>query len=118
MPYVDLMVAPVRKDKLKEYRALCKKSAAIWKKYGAIGYAEYLEDDVKPGKITSFPQSVKLKKGEVVATSCIVFKSKAQRNAVWKKLMTDPFFASYDWKKAPFDGKRMFYGGFKTLVSF
>lgn len=118
MPYIDFMVVPVPKKKLQAYRALCKKSAAVWKKHGAIGYAECLEDDVKPGKVTSFPQSLNLKKGEVVVASYIMFKSKAHRTAVWKKIMKDPFMANYDWKTAPFDAARMFFGGFKPIVKF
>jgi len=117
MAYIDFMVVPVPKQKLGAYRALCKKSATLWKKHGAIGYAECLADDVKPGKVTSFPQSVNLKKGEVVAAAYIIFKSKAHRGAVWKRIMKDPFMANYDWKTAPFDGKRMFFGGFKPIVS-
>lgn len=118
MAYIDYMVTPVPVTRLAEYKALAKKSAKLWKQYGALSYSECIADDVKPGKVTSFPQSVKLKKGEVVATSHITYKSKAHRNAVWKKIMKDPFFATYDWKKAPFDGKRMFFGGFKTVASF
>jgi uncharacterized protein YbaA (DUF1428 family) len=118
MAYIDFVVTPVPKKRLKEYRALCRKSAAIWKKYGAIAYAECLADDVKPGKVTSFPQSVALKKNEVVGTAMITFKSKAHRAAVWKKVMKDPFMANYDMKSAPFDAKRMFFGGFKPVVMF
>jgi uncharacterized protein YbaA (DUF1428 family) len=118
MAYIDYMVTPVPKARLAEYRALAKKSAKVWKKHGALGYCECVADDAKPGKLTSFPQSVKLKKGEVVATCHITFKSKAHRNAVWKKLMKDPFMANFDMKKAPFDGKRMFFGGFKSVASF
>jgi uncharacterized protein YbaA (DUF1428 family) len=117
MAYVDFMVTPVPKDKLAEYKKLCRKSAAVWKKCGALAYAENIEDDVKPGKLTSFPQSVKLKKNEVVVVAYIFYKSKAHRNATWKKIMKDPFMANFDWKSAPFDGKRMIYGGFKPLVS-
>jgi uncharacterized protein YbaA (DUF1428 family) len=118
MAYFDMMVCPVPKSKLAAYRALSKKSAKIWKRHGAVGYAECLADDVKPGKVTSFPQSVKLKKGETVSTCVITFKSKAHRAVVWKKLMKDPFFADMDMKKMPFDGKRMFFGGFKEIVKF
>jgi uncharacterized protein YbaA (DUF1428 family) len=77
-----------------------------------------VEDDVKPGKVTSFPQSVKLKNGEMIGCAYITFKSKAHRNSVWKKIMKDPFMASFDMKTVPFDAKRMFFGGFKTLVQF
>lgn len=118
MAYVDLIVTPVPTKKLKAYRALCKKSAALWKKHGAVEYAEWIEDDVKLGKVTSFPQSLKLKKSEMVAVSYIVFKSKAHRGAAWKKVLKDPFMANYDMKKAPFDAKRMFFGGFKAVVKF
>jgi uncharacterized protein YbaA (DUF1428 family) len=118
MAYIDFMVVPVPKTKLKAYRALCKKSAAIWKKHGAVSYAECLADDVKPGKVTSFPQSLNLKKNEVVVTAYIIFKSKAHRTQVWKKIMKDPFMTSFDMKKAPFDAARMFFGGFKPIVKF
>lgn len=118
MAYFDFMVVPVPRKKLKAYRALCKKSATLWKKHGAVSYVECLQDDVKPGKVTSFPQSVQLKKGEMVGVACITFKSKAHRAAVWKKMMKDPFMANYDMKSAPFDGMRMFFGGFKPIVAF
>ena len=118
MAYVDVMVTPITKSRMAEYKKICRKSKAIWKKYGAVRYVECVEEDVKPGKLTSFPQSVKLKKGEVVGVTCITYKSKAHRNAVWKKLMKDPYFANMDMKSMPFDGKRMFFGGFKSLVDF
>ena len=118
MVYIDYMVTPVKRAKLAEYRALARKSAMIWKKHGALGYCETIADDVKPGKTTSFPQSVKLKADEVVAACHITFKSKAHRAAVWKKLMKDPFMAKFDWKSAPFDGKRMIFGGFKSITAF
>jgi uncharacterized protein YbaA (DUF1428 family) len=118
MAYMEFMVTPVPKRKVAAYKALAKKSAKVWKKHGALAYAECLADDAKPGKVTSFPQSVKLKKGETVATCVITFKSKAHRAAVWKKLMKDPFMANFDMKTAPFDGKRMFFGGFKSVAKF
>jgi uncharacterized protein YbaA (DUF1428 family) len=118
MPYIDLMVTPVPKKRLAEYKSLARKSAKLWKKYGAIGYCEMIEEDVKPGKVTSFPQSVKLKKGEAVASTYIAYKSRKQRDQVWAKMMKDPFFANYDMKKAPFDAKRMYFGGFKSIVNF
>ncbi len=117
MAYFEMMVTPVPKSKVAAYKALAKKSGKVWKKHGAVSYAECLADDVKPGKVTSFPQSVKLKKNEIVATAIIGFKSKAHRMAVWKKIMKDPFMANFDMKTAPFDGKRMIFGGFKPIVS-
>lgn len=117
MAYIDYMVVPVPLARLAEYKALARKSAKLWKKHGALGYSECIAEDVKPGKHTSYPQSVKLKADEVVGACHITFRSKAHRNAVWKKIMADPFMASYDMKNAPFDGKRMYFGGFKTIVA-
>jgi uncharacterized protein YbaA (DUF1428 family) len=118
MAYVDVMVLPFKAENLKAYKKLVRDSAKAWKRNGAIGYHEMVEDDVKPGKVTSFPQSVKLKEGEKVACAYIIFKTKAHRNQVWKKIMKDPFMTGFDPKNMPFDAKRMFFGGFKTLVSF
>ena len=86
--------------------------------YGALEYVECVADDVKPGKTTSFPQSVKLKADETVVFSYIVYKSRAQRDRIMAKVMKDPRLAAMmNPKTMPFDGKRMFYGGFKVLVS-
>jgi uncharacterized protein YbaA (DUF1428 family) len=96
---------------------MAQKAAKVWRDHGALEYIECVADDVKPGKHTSFPQSVKLKKGETVIFAYIVYKSRAQRDRVNKKVMKDPRLASMmDPKKMPFDAKRMFWGGFKTLV--
>jgi uncharacterized protein YbaA (DUF1428 family) len=74
---------------------------------------------VKRGKWTSFPRSVKLKPGETVVFSYIVYQSRAQRDRVNAKVMKDPRLTGMmDPKAMPFDGKRMFWGGFKTIVSF
>jgi len=86
---------------------------------GALQYVECVADDVKPGKWTSFPQSVKLKKGEVVVFSYIVYRSRRQRDRIMKKIMVEPRFKKYmDPKNMPFDGKRMFWGGFKAMVEY
>jgi uncharacterized protein YbaA (DUF1428 family) len=116
--YFDFMVIPVPTKNIKAYRAMVKKSAAAWKRAGALSYVETIADDVKPGKVTSFPQSVKAKAGETVGCAYLVFKSKAHRNACWKKIMQDPFMKNFDPKTMPFDGKRMYWGGFKPLVQF
>jgi uncharacterized protein YbaA (DUF1428 family) len=86
--------------------------------YGALEYVECIADDVKPGKLTSFPQSVKLKADETVAFSWIVYKSRKHRDTVNAKVMADPRIASMDPKTMPFDGKRMIFGGFKSIVEF
>jgi uncharacterized protein YbaA (DUF1428 family) len=118
MAYIDLMVIPIPKRKIAAYKTLVKKSAKAWKEVGAVAYMECVADDVKKGKVTSFPQSVKLKAGETVGCAYIIFKSKAHRAACWKKMMKHPFMSSMDMKEMPFDGKRMFFGGFKPLVQF
>jgi uncharacterized protein YbaA (DUF1428 family) len=116
MAYVDGFVLPVPKNTLDAYRKLARKAGKIWKQYGALEYIECVEDDVKPGKLTSFPQAVKLKPGEVVVFSWIVYRSRAHRDKVNKLVMADPWLTSMDPKSMPFDGKRMFWGGFKPIV--
>jgi uncharacterized protein YbaA (DUF1428 family) len=115
--YVDGFVVPVPKRKLSAYLRMARKAGKVWREYGALEYRECVGDDVKPGKHTSFPQSVKLKAGETVVFSWIVYKSRRQRDSINAKVMKDPRLASMmDPKKMPFDGKRMFWGGFKTIV--
>src|SRR5262245_29556821 len=115
--YVDGFIVPVPKKKVADYRKLAKKAGKIWKEYGAVDYRECVADDVKPGKWTSFPQSVKLKPNEVVVFSWITYKSRRDRDRINKQVMSDKRIAAMgDAKSMPFDGKRMIYGGFKTLV--
>jgi uncharacterized protein YbaA (DUF1428 family) len=117
MQYVDGFVVPVPKRKLQAYRRMARKAGRIWREYGALDYRECVADDVKVGKLTSFPRSVKLKPGETVVFSWIVYKSRAQRDAVNAKVMADPRLKSMmDPKAMPFDAKRMFFGGFRTLI--
>ena len=118
MRYVDGFVLPVPKKKVAAYRRMAQKAGKVWREHGALEFIECVADDVKPGKHTSFPQSVKLKPGEMVVFSYIVYKSRAHRDRVNAKVMKDPRLAKMmDSKAMPFDGKRMFWGGFKTMVS-
>jgi uncharacterized protein YbaA (DUF1428 family) len=115
--YVDGFVVPVPKKKLAAYKRMAQKAGRIWREHGALDFVECVADDVKPGKVTSFPQSVKLKAGETVVFSFITYKSRAHRDSVNKKVMSDPRLKDMmDPKAMPFDGKRMIYGGFKALV--
>ncbi|CAN5341816.1 DUF1428 domain-containing protein [soil metagenome] len=115
--YVDGFVLPVPKKNLDAYRRMARKAGKVWREHGALEYVECVGDDVKPGKHTSFPQSVKLKPGETVIFAYIVYKSRAQRDRVNEKVMKDPRLADMmDPNAMPFDGKRMFWGGFETLV--
>ena len=118
MHYVDGFVVPVPTKRIAAYRRMARKAGRIWREHGALQFTECVADDVKPGKVTSFPQSVKLKRGETVVFSWIVFKSRAQRDRVNARVMKDPRLAKMmDPKAMPFDAKRMFWGGFKPIVS-
>lgn len=116
MSYVDGFVAPVPKDRLDDYVKMARLARKVWLEYGALDYHEAVADDVAVGKLTSFPRSVKLKPDEVVVFAYIVYKSRKQRDSIMAKVMADPRMANMDPKTMPFDAKRMFYGGFKTLV--
>ena len=117
MSYVDGFVLPVPRKNMKAYLKMAKLAGKVWKDHGAIDYVECIADDVKVGKRTSFPRSVKLKRGETVVFSYILYKSRADRDRIMKKVMKDPRLAKMmDPTKMPFDGKRMFWGGFKTAV--
>jgi uncharacterized protein YbaA (DUF1428 family) len=115
MAYVDGFVVPVPKANLPRYREWALLAQKIWKEYGALEYKEWVGDDVKPGKLTSFPQSVQLKDDEVVVFSWVVYESRQQRDQIMEKVMKDPRMQQ-DPKDWPFDGKRMIFGGFAPLV--
>jgi len=116
--YVDGYVVPVPKKNVEAYRSMAQKAGKVWRDHGALEYIECVADDVKPGKVTSFPQSVKLKPGETVVFAYIVYKSRTQRDRVNAKVMKDPRLANMmDPKAMPFDAKRMFWGGFKVMVN-
>ncbi|WKB54441.1 DUF1428 domain-containing protein [Eleftheria terrae] len=115
--YVDGYVVPVREAQLEAYRALAEKAGTVWREHGALQYWECVADDVKPGKLTSFPQSVQLKDDEVVVFSWIVFESREHRDTVNAKVMDDPRMKDMmDPASLPFDGARMFWGGFKAII--
>jgi uncharacterized protein YbaA (DUF1428 family) len=115
MSYIDGIVVPVPKSKLDAYKALARVARDVWREHGALDYQEWIADDVKPGKLTSFPQSVQLQEGEVVVFSWITYESRAQRDAVNEKVMKDPRMKQ-DPAEWPFDGKRMIFGGFAPLL--
>lgn len=117
MAYVDGFVCPVPRKNLQAYRRMATKAGKVWREYGALDYKECVADDVKKGKVTSFPQAVKLKPGEVVFFSWILYRNRKHRDSVNKKVMKDKRIAPMmDPKKLPFDGKRFFWGGFKVVV--
>jgi uncharacterized protein YbaA (DUF1428 family) len=115
MAYVDGFVVPVPVDKLDEYKKMARKAGKIGMEHGALAFMECVGDDVPVGKVTSFTRAVKLKEGETVMFSWIVYKSRRERDAINKKVMADPRL-KMDMEKTPFDAKRMIYGGFKPIV--
>ena len=118
MTYVDGFVVPVPKRKVKAYRSMAQKAGKVWREHGALEYRECIADDVKWGKRTSFPRSVKQKPGETVMFSYIVYKSRKHRDQVNARAMKDKRLAKMmNLKSMPFDTKRMIYGGFKSVVN-
>jgi uncharacterized protein YbaA (DUF1428 family) len=117
MSYVDGFIVAVPKKNLAAYRRMAQKAGKVWREHGALDYREWVAEDVKVGKLTSFPRSVKLKPGETVVFAWITYKSRAQRDKVNAKVMADPRLkVMMDASNAPFDAKRMIYGGFESLV--
>jgi uncharacterized protein YbaA (DUF1428 family) len=117
MRYVDGYVLPVPKRKLQAYRRIAQMAGKIWREHGALEYRECVGDHLHPKWGVPFPRTVRLKPGETVIFSWIIFKSRAHRDRVNAKVMTDPRLAEMmDEKSMPFDTKRMVYGGFKVLV--
>jgi uncharacterized protein YbaA (DUF1428 family) len=117
MPYVDGFLIPLPKKNLAAYRKIAAKAGKIWMDLGALEYRECIADDLKVKNMTSFTRSAGAKPGETVVFSWVVYKNKAHRDRVNAKLMKDPrLLKLMKTMKMPFDGKRMAYGGFKTIV--
>jgi uncharacterized protein YbaA (DUF1428 family) len=107
----------VPKKNIEAYRRIARKAGKVWRDHGALDFKECVADDVKKGKWTSFPRSVKLKPNETVVFSWITYKSRAHRDRVMANVMKDKRLANMmDPKAMPFDAKRMIFGGFKVIV--
>ena len=115
--YADCFVIPVPKKSLAAYRAMARKAGKVWREHGALDYRECVGEDLKIKFGVPFGKLAKAKPSEAVVFAWIVYKSKAHRNAVNKKVMADPRIAKMEGMKMPFDPKRMTYGGFKVMVS-
>ncbi len=115
MSYVDGFVVAVPKANLGAYEEMARKAGEVWMAHGALAYVECVGDDVPYGELTSFPRSVQAKDDEVVIFSWIVYKSRKDRDEINAKVMADPRLKP-DFETMPFDGKRMIYGGFETLM--
>ena len=115
--YVDGFVLPMPKKNIAAYLEMARLGAKVWRDHGAVEYLECVGDDLKVKFGQSFPRGIRLKSGETVVFSWIVFKSRAHRDRVNAKVMKDPRIANMMKSKAmPFDVKRMMYGGFKVIV--
>ena len=115
--YVDGFIVAVPKKNVDAYRRMARKAGKIWREHGALSFHECIADDVKKGKLTSFPRSVKLKPSETVMFSWITYKSHKDRDRINAKVMNDKRLAKMmDIKSMPFDAKRMIFGGFKSIV--
>ncbi len=115
MSYVDGFLVPVPADKKETYRAVATKASALFKEYGAIRVVECWGDDLPDGKLTDFKLSVKAEKTETVVFSWIEWPSKAARDAGHARFVSDPRMQQMG--DMPFDGKRMIFGGFETLLN-
>lgn len=111
MLYVDGFVIPVAKDMVDAYKAHARKAGEVWMEHGALSFVECVGDDVPYGELTSFPRAVQAKDDETVIFSWIVYRSRADRDAVMAKVMADPRIN----RDMPFDGKRLIFGGFEML---
>lgn len=115
MTYVDGFVVAVPTANREIYKNFAESAAQVFKENGALNVVECWEDDVPEGKLTSFPMAVKRQDGEAVVFSWIVWPSRAVRDEGMKKVMENPRFQP-DKNPMPFDGKRLIYGGFETIV--
>jgi len=113
--YVDGYILPVPKKNLDAYREMASLAGKVWKEHGALSYVECVAEDVKPGTHTSFPQAVKLEEGETVVFAWITYESREARDRINAAVMKDPRL-KHDMANMPFDGKRMFWGGFQPIV--
>lgn len=116
--YVDGFVLAVQRARVEDYRRIAEIAGKVWLEYGALEYRECVAEDVKVGKVTSFPQAVKLEDDEVVVFSWIVYRSREERDRINAQVMADPrITASLEGKTPPFDMQRLIFGGFTTLVA-
>ena len=115
--YIDAIVIPVPRANLDTYKRMSEQWGQAHLRHGALYYSDSISDDAQPGRITSFPQAVQLKDGEMIALAWVVYRSKEDRDRIGKAVMEDPLLKEFmDPSNMPFDGKRMFWGGFQTII--
>lgn len=115
MPYVDGFVLTVPTDRVEDYKQMARTAGAVWMEHGALSYVECLADDVPYGERTSFPRAVEQQDGETTVFSWITYPSREVRDVVMAKVMADERLKSF-MEAAPFDGKRMIFGGFQSFL--
>jgi uncharacterized protein YbaA (DUF1428 family) len=115
MSYVDGFVAAVPTANRERYREHAEIGARLFKEYGALAVVECWGDNVPPGEITSFSKAVMCKPDETVVFAWVLWASKQAHDEAWAKLMKDPRM-SPEANPMPFDGKRLIYGSFETLL--
>lgn len=115
MPYVDGFVLAVPKANLEQYKEMARVAGQVWMEHGALHYVEAVADDVPYGELTSFPRAVQAKEDEIVIFSWVTYASRADRDAIMKKVMEDPRIKD-QFPSMPFDGKRMIFGGFESFM--
>jgi len=117
MAYVDGFVIPVPEKNLKDYQKISQKAGKVWREHGALQYIEAAGDDLNNEFGAAFPKTIKVKPGETVVFSFILYKSRAHRDKVNAKVMADPRLKKMmERSSMPFEMKRMVYGGFKVIV--
>ena len=115
--YVDGFVIPVPKRNVQKYRRMAQRAGKVWREHGALEFRECVGDDFKVKGVVPFTRPARAKPGETVFFSWIVFRSRAHRDRVNKKVMKDPRITQMmNPKDMPFDAQRMFWGGFKVMV--
>lgn len=115
--YTEFYVVPIKKHRLDDYRSFAEKTGKLWRAHGALSVAEFIADDAKAGVQTSFPQAVHLEPDEIVGVAMIEFASREDCARIKDAFVRDPVFANMDPIDVPVDGKRMFWGGFTTLLT-
>jgi uncharacterized protein YbaA (DUF1428 family) len=117
MTYIDGFVVPILRKNVAAYQRLSRKAEKVWRGYGALDYKECLGDDLKHKGIATFDRAARIRKGETVVFSWILYRSRAHRDRVNAKVMKDPrILKMMDPDPGIFDAKRMVYGGFRTIV--
>lgn len=115
MSYIDGFIAAVPTANREAYKKHAAQAAALFKEKGALKVVECWGDDVPEGKVTSFTMAVQRKEDETVVFSWITWPSRQARDEAWKVLMEDPRMR-HEANPMPFDGKRLIYGGFETIL--